>query len=99
MCLLGARENICTAPFLDAQELHFRSTLKANVCIFLYISVRNFFPTDVVTFYLMGVGWGKAEWFLKVIRCLGLVKCFTIFYLDLNFIKFNYFLAFWHFHL
>ena len=42
MFLLGIRENICTAPFLDAQELHFWSTLKANVCIYLYISVRNF---------------------------------------------------------
>ena len=43
MFLLGVRENICTAPFLDAQELHFWITLKANVCIFLYISARNFF--------------------------------------------------------
>ena len=43
MFLLGIREDIYTAPFLDAQELHFWSTLKANVCIFLYISVRNFF--------------------------------------------------------
>ena len=42
MFLLGVRENICTAIFLDAQELHFWSTLKANVCIFLYISVRKF---------------------------------------------------------
>ena len=31
-----------TVPFLDAQELHSWSTLKANVCIFLYISVRKF---------------------------------------------------------
>ena len=29
------------APFLDAQELHSWSTLKANVCIFPYISVRK----------------------------------------------------------
>ena len=42
MFLLGVRENICTAIFLDAQELHFWSTLKANACIFLYISVRKF---------------------------------------------------------
>ena len=42
MFLLGVRENICTAIFLDAQELHFWSALKANVCIFLYISVRKF---------------------------------------------------------
>ena len=42
MFLFGVRENICTAIFLDAQELHFWSTLKANACIFLYISVRKF---------------------------------------------------------
>ena len=32
------QKNICTVPFLDAQELHSWSTLKANVCIFPYIS-------------------------------------------------------------
>ena len=32
--LVGVRGNICTAPFLEAQELHFRSTGKANNCIF-----------------------------------------------------------------
>ena len=41
MFLFGVRKNICTPPFLDAQELHSWSTLKANVCIFLYISLRN----------------------------------------------------------
>ena len=35
------QKNICTAPFLDAQELHSSSSLKANVCIFLYIPVRD----------------------------------------------------------
>ena len=35
-------ENTFTAPFLDAQELHSWSTLKANACIFLYISLRKF---------------------------------------------------------
>ena len=33
MFLFGVRNNICTAPFLDTQELHSWSTLKANVCI------------------------------------------------------------------
>ena len=37
MFLLGDRKNICTAPFLDTQELHSWSTLKANACIFLCI--------------------------------------------------------------
>ena len=41
MFLFGVRKNNCTAPFLDAQELHSWSTLNANVCIFLYISLRN----------------------------------------------------------
>ena len=35
MVPFGARNNICTAPFLDPQELHSWSTLKANFCIFL----------------------------------------------------------------
>ena len=39
--LFNARESICTAPFLDAQELHSWSTLKENVCMFLDISVRK----------------------------------------------------------
>ena len=40
--LFGVRKSICTAPFLDAQKLHFWSLLKANVCIFLYISLTKF---------------------------------------------------------
>ena len=38
MFLFGVRKNICTAPFLDAQELHSWITLKASVSLFLYIS-------------------------------------------------------------
>ena len=41
MFLFGVRKNICTAPFLDAQELHSWRILKANVCMFLYIFVRK----------------------------------------------------------
>ena len=41
--LFGVRKNICTAPFLDAQELHSWSIFKANVCIFLCKSARKFF--------------------------------------------------------
>ena len=41
MFLFGVRNNICTGPFIDAQELHSSTTLEANVCIFLYISLRN----------------------------------------------------------
>ena len=35
MFLFGVRKNICTKPFLEAQELHCLRTLKANVCIFI----------------------------------------------------------------
>ena len=40
MLLFGVRKNICAAPFLDAQELYSWSILKADVCIFMYISVN-----------------------------------------------------------
>ena len=40
--LVDVIKNIDTAPFLDAQELPSRSTLKVNVCIFLYIYLRKF---------------------------------------------------------
>ena len=45
--LFGVRKNICTAPFPDAQELLSWSTLKANVSIFLYISLRKIFVSKI----------------------------------------------------
>ena len=45
------------------------SSLKANVCIFLCISVRNFCSRDVVGFYLAWRGWIIS---LRVARCLSL---------------------------
>ena len=36
-------KNIWAPPLFDAQELHSWNTLKANVCIFLYIFLREFF--------------------------------------------------------
>ena len=53
---VSVRKNICTGPFLDAQELHSQSTLKANVCIFLYIAVIFFYSRDLASFYLVGGG-------------------------------------------
>ena len=95
MFLCGVRKNICTTPFLDTQELHSWSTLKANVCIFLYISLCS---RDVVRFYLVGGGMtgGGCDLskFLKAVRCLGLAKCFTIFYFNWNFWKLNHFYHF-----
>ena len=38
---LVLEKNICTAQFLGYQELHPWSTWKANICIFLYTSVRK----------------------------------------------------------
>ena len=46
-------KNNGTALFLDVQELTSQSSLKANVCIFLYIYLRKFCFRDVVSFYLV----------------------------------------------
>ena len=71
MFLFGVRKNICTASFPDAQELLSWNTLKANICIFLYISLRKFCLKDLARFYMMvwevGGGWiislrGLAVW-------------------------------------
>ena len=39
LSLSGVRKKICTAPILDAQELHSWSNFKAIVWIFLFISL------------------------------------------------------------
>ena len=81
MFLCGVRRNTCTTPFLNAQELHFCSTLKANVCIFLYISLKKHCFRDVASFYLVvGGWWGWQNKFLKAVRSLALAKYFTTFY-------------------
>ena len=53
MFLVDFRKDICTAPFLDVQELHSQSNWKSNICIFLYVSVRNICSKDVESFYLV----------------------------------------------
>ena len=59
MFLFGVRKYIFTAPFPDGQELLSWSTLKANICIFLYISLKNFlFQRDFIWWY---GEWGEAE--------------------------------------
>ena len=56
MFLFGVKKNICTAPFLDGEELHAWNTLKADVCIFLYISIRKcLFQRRTKILY----GWGR----------------------------------------
>ena len=57
----GVRKNIWTAPFPDAQELLSWNTLKPNVCIFLYISLRKFSFKDLARFYLVVWELGEAE--------------------------------------
>ena len=81
------QENNCTAPFPDAQELHSRSTLKANVCISQrkFLFQRRSKILSAFVFYLLNK-------VLKAACCLGLAKCFTIHILQ--FWKFNYISAF-----
>ena len=95
MFLCDVRKNICTASFLDTQELHSWSTLKVNVRIFLYITLKkNLFPRR--NNVLSGGEWdgGRLNKFLKVVLRLGLAKCLTILHFNRNFWKFNYFLHF-----
>ena len=77
------QKNICTTPFLNAQELHFWGTLKANVCIFLYISLKKICFRDVVRFYLVGGGMG-GDWINHLRRFAvwaleDILQYFTIF--------------------
>ena len=80
--LFNVRENICTAPFLDAQELHSWSTLKEKVCIFLDISLRKclFERRSKIFSGGGGLGVGRIN-FLKAACCLGLAKFLAIFIL------------------
>ena len=79
--VLDVRKNICkngAVPFLDAQELHFWSTLKANTFIFLYTSVRKFLfqrGNKILSGERVAV-WEVANNFMKVDGSLGLVKCY-----------------------
>ena len=63
MFLFGARKNIYTAPFLDAQEpgflKHFDS--ECHFDIFVYISVRKFLFQRRRKGFIWGGGLGEAE--------------------------------------
>ena len=59
-------------------ELHSWSTLKANVCIFLYITVRKLLLQRRRKI-LSDRGWVGGRLVFYIFRCLDLVKCFTIF--------------------
>ena len=74
--LVGVRKNICTVAFLDFQELHSQSTLKANFSIFLYISISKLL-FQRRSKLLSGLV-GRLNNFLKAARYSGFVKCSTI---------------------
>ena len=99
MFLFEVRKNICTPSFLDAQNCIPEAFWKRMI-VYLYISVRkDLFQRRSK---ILSDGWwngGRLNNFLKVSRCLDLVKCFTIFHFNWNCWKFNYFSAFWYFHL
>ena len=82
MFLCGVRKNICTASFLDTQELHSWSTLKANVCIFLYISLKKLCFRDVVRSYLvvgeMGGYWINFWRRFAVSALQNILQCFIL---------------------
>ena len=67
MFLINVRKNICAASFPDAQELLSWNTLKENVCIFLYISLKKVYFKDLARFYVVvwGVGGG---WIISLRR-------------------------------
>ena len=57
---------------------------------------ESFCPRDVARFYLMesglmGRGGESLNNFFKAARCMGLIKCFTIFHFNWSFWKFNFF--------
>ena len=60
----GVRKNICTAPFLNAQELLSWSAWKVNVYIPVYLRLK--------------ISGGVLNNFLQADRCLGLFKYFKI---------------------
>ena len=63
----------------------FLKTLKANVCIFLYISSRKFlFQRRSKVLFAGGWNGGRSNNFHKAC-CLGLARCVTIFNFNWNF--------------
>ena len=62
--LFDLRKNICSTSFLDVQEPHSWSPLKANVCMFLYTSVTKLlFQRRSKILSAVGVGLWEAEKF------------------------------------
>ena len=76
---------------------HSRSSWKANACIFLCISVREF-RKFLFQRRRKLLSSGGLNDFFKAARCLDLVKCFKIFHINWIIWKFIYFSAFRYFH-
>ena len=73
MFQFGVRKKICNGPFLGSQELHSSRTLKANVSIFLYISLKEFLFQRRSKFLYGGIGGGWVlNNFLKAAQWLDL---------------------------
>ena len=106
MFLVGVRKCIYTALFLEVKELHFQSTWKGGVCIFEYISVRQFlfqWRRQILSDGEGGGGWCVCLWggggggggaglnnFLIANHCL---KCFKIVHFNFNFLKIQLFIS------
>ena len=85
----------CTT-FLDAQERHSWSILKANTCMFLNTPLKEFLfkrrSKALSNFFGGGMG-ERLNSFLKADRCLGFAKYFTIFHLKIKFLKIQLFFS------
>ena len=95
MCLCWASEkNIYTAQFPDA--------LWKQISVYFCVSPYEHFcfkggRWSKILSGIMEVG-ERLNNFLTAVRCLGLVKCFTIFHFNWNLSKFNCFSVFQYFH-
>ena len=82
---LVSEKTFALYQFLDAKELHSQSTLKANVCVFLHISVRKFLFQRRRKFLSGGRGvgaWRRQNNYIKEVQCFGFVKYFTSFHFN-----------------
>ena len=97
-CLLSEK-TFALHNFLTPKNCFLETFWKQMSVIFLYISLRKilFQRRSKIFPGSMGSG-GKLNNFLKAARCSGLVKCFTIFHFNWNFLKFNYFSVFQYLH-
>ena len=80
--LFGFRKNICTAPFLLAQDCILKALWKQ---MSVYLRKKIFFPKSSKILSDRGGVGGRLNNLLKAARSLGSVKCFPIFHFNRNF--------------